>query len=132
LLAPEGKLASCLACHVVQGQGRHFGPDLSRLGAQQGPAEILESLLAPSKSIAPLYRATLFELRDGSSQFGFVRARGASELVVSIPGGQSARLKLADIAAEKTMDTSLMPEGQLQGLTPQEAADVIAYLASLR
>jgi len=55
-----------------------------------------------------------------------------NELVLSIPGGQSARVKLADIVAEKTMDTSLMPEGQLQGLTPQEAADVVAYLAGLK
>jgi putative heme-binding domain-containing protein len=132
LLAPEGKLAACLACHVVQGQGRHFGPDLSRLGAQQGPAQILDSLVAPSRTIAPLYRATLLELRDGGSQLGFVRARGASELVLSIPGGQSAKVRLADIAAEKSVSTSLMPEGQLQGLTPQEAADVVAYLASLK
>lgn len=132
LLAPEGRLASCLACHVVQGQGRHFGPDLSRLGAQQGPAQVLESLLWPSKTIAPLYRATLLELRDGTTQMGFVRARGARELVLSIPGGQSAKVKLADIAAEKAVSASLMPEGQLQGLTPQEAADVVAYLASLK
>ncbi|MBL9213713.1 MAG: PQQ-dependent sugar dehydrogenase [Opitutaceae bacterium] len=132
LVAGEGKLASCQACHVIRGQGRHFGPDLSRIGAQQGPAQILESLLSPSKVIAPLYRATRVELRDGSAHLGFVRARGASELVLSIPGGQSVKVRLADIAAEKTIDTSLMPEGQLQGLTPQEAADLIAYLASLR
>lgn len=86
----------------------------------------------PSRSIAPLYRATLVEQRDGSSQLGFVRARGASELVLSVPGGQSARVKLADIVAEKALGTSLMPEGLLQGLTPQEAADLIAYLASLK
>lgn len=132
LMSAEGKLASCLACHVVQGRGRHFGPDLSRIGGQQGPEQILDSLLAPSRTIAPLYRATLVEQRDGGSQIGFVRARGASELVLSIPGGQSARVKLADIAAEKAFATSLMPEGLLQGLTPQEAADAVAYLASLK
>src|SRR6185503_3676970 len=40
LVAAEGKLASCQACHFIQGQGRHFGPDLSRIGAQQNAAQI--------------------------------------------------------------------------------------------
>ncbi len=132
LMSADGKLASCQACHVIQGQGRHFGPDLSRIGAQQGPAQILESLLSPSKVMAPLYRATLIEQRDGTAQMGFVRGRGAKELVLSVPGGQSVKIKLTDIAAEKALETSLMPEGQLQGLTLQEAADLVAYLAGLR
>jgi putative heme-binding domain-containing protein len=132
LVAVDGKLASCQACHFIQGQGRHFGPDLARIGAQQTPAQILDSVLHPSKIIAPLYRTTVLELRDGTTQAGFVRARGVSDLVVTIPSGQSIKLKLADIREEKTLLTSLMPEGQLQGLTPQEAADLVAYLASLR
>src|SRR5262249_53832816 len=33
LVAAEGKLAGCQACHFIQGLGRHFGPDLSRIGA---------------------------------------------------------------------------------------------------
>ena len=132
LVAADGKLASCQACHFIQGQGRHFGPDLSRIGAQQNAAQLLESLIAPSKTIGPLYRTTIFELRDGTSHAGFVRARGANEIVLTIPSGQSIKLKHADLASEKTLPTSLMPEGQLQELTSQEAADLVAYLASLK
>ncbi|WP_414661099.1 PQQ-dependent sugar dehydrogenase [Horticoccus sp. 23ND18S-11] len=132
LLAPDGKLAACRACHFIQGQGRQFGPDLSRIGAQQSAAQILESILTPSKIMAPLYRPTVVELRDGTSQAGFVRARGAKEIVLTIATGQSIKIPLADIRAEQTLTTSLMPEGQLQGLTAQEAADLVAYLASLK
>lgn len=132
LLTAEGKLASCQACHLIQGQGRHFGPDLSRIGAQQSPAQILESILEPSKTVVPLYRPTVVTGRDGTSQFGFVRARGINEIVLSGPGGTSMKVKIAEIAKEETQLTSLMPEGLLQGLTPQEAADVLAYLADLK
>jgi putative heme-binding domain-containing protein len=132
LLSADGKLASCQACHFVQGQGRHFGPDLSRIGAHQSAAQILESIVTPSKTIAPLYRTTVVELRNGSSEAGFVRARGVNDIVLAVPNGQSMKIKLADIAAEKTLLTSMMPEGLLQGLTPQEAADLVAYLASLK
>lgn len=132
LLAADGKLAACRACHFIQGQGRQFGPDLSRIGATQTSAQILESILVPSKTIGPLYRTTVVELKDGSSQAGFVRGRGANELVLTVPSGQSVKVKLADIRAETTQAVSLMPEGQLQGLTPQDAADLIAYLSSLK
>jgi putative heme-binding domain-containing protein len=132
LVATDGKLASCQACHVIQGQGRHFGPDLSRIGAQQSATQILESITAPSKVVAPLFRTTVFELRDGTSQAGFVRARGVNEIVVTVPSGQSIKVRHSDIATENTLLTSLMPEGLLQGLTPQDAADLLAYLASLK
>lgn len=132
LVSSEGKLASCQACHFILGQGRHVGPDLSRIGAQQTAAQILESILAPSKVVAPLYRATMVTLRDGAAHAGFVRARGARELVLATIGGQTMKLKLDDITREEPQLTSLMPEGLLQGVTPQDAADLVAYLASLK
>jgi hypothetical protein len=52
--------------------------------------------------------------------------------VLTIPPGQSVKIKLAEVSAEKTLLTSLMPDGQLQGLTPQEAADLLAYLTSMK
>jgi putative heme-binding domain-containing protein len=132
LMAADGKLASCQACHFVQGQGRYLGPDLSRIGAQQSAAQILESIVSPSKTVAPLFRTTIVTLRHGGAQAGFVRARGVNEMVLTTPDGSSAKIKLAEIAKEETQLSSLMPEGLLQGLTPQEAADLVAYLASLK
>lgn len=132
LISAAGKLAACQTCHVIQGQGRHFGPDLSKIGAEQSAPQILESILAPSKIIAPQYRPTVVELRDGSTQVGFVLTRSESEVSLTIPSGQTIRIKTSDIGAEKTLPASLMPEGQLQGLTPQEAADLVSYFASLK
>lgn len=132
LLSPAGKLAGCQACHFIEGKGRHFGPDLSKIGAAQTREQILESILAPSKIIAPQYRPTVVELRDGTTQVGFVLARSDRDLSLTIPTGQTLQLKLAEVRSENPLPASLMPEGQLQGLTPQEAADLIAYLASLK
>lgn len=132
LVSTEGRLASCLACHFVRGQGRQFGPELSTLGARQNAAQILDSILHPSKTIAPGYNASLVELTDGTSQMGFVLARPGGELSLKIATGQTLALKSANVRSEKTLPTSLMPEGLLQGFTPQEAADLVAYLASLK
>ncbi len=132
LLGSEGKLASCLACHVVRGEGRHVGPELTRIGAQQPAAQILASIVAPSQAVAPLYRTTVVTTRDGVSHAGFVRARGAKELVLATAGGGTERVALAELVREETSLTSLMPEGLLAGVTAQEAADLVAFLASLR
>ncbi len=132
LVGPAGKLASCQACHFIEGKGRHFGPDLSKLGARQTPAQILESILSPAKTVAAEYRPRVVELRDGTTQVGFVLARAAGEISLTVPTGPPLKIRTADIKAQKTLPTSLMPEGQLQGVTPQEAADLLAYLANLK
>jgi cytochrome c1 len=41
-------------------------------------------------------------------------------------------LPISSIQTEQTLPTSLMPEGLMQGFTAQEAADLVAYLSSLK
>jgi putative heme-binding domain-containing protein len=82
--------------------------------------------------VALEFRTVLVELRDGATHVGFVRERNASEMKIAIASGQTVTLPIADIANEKSLPGSLMPEGLLQGLTPQEAADALAYLIGLK
>ncbi|MBL9193246.1 MAG: PQQ-dependent sugar dehydrogenase [Opitutaceae bacterium] len=132
LLATEGKLGSCQACHFIRGQGRHFGPDLSQVGARQTAAQILDSILHPSATLPPAYRSVVLELKDGGTQMGFILERRADALALKIATGQTVTVPLDSIRAETALPVSIMPEGLLQGLTPQEAADLIAYLSSLK
>lgn len=41
----------CAACHVLDGTGRAFGPDLSAIGAQRGAGYIKQALLEPSARV---------------------------------------------------------------------------------
>jgi len=132
LVATEGKLGSCQACHFLRGQGRHFGPDLSRIGAQQTKTQILESILHPSQTISVEYRPIVLEMRDGSTQLGFVLGRTPTELSLKIANGQTLPIKTAEVRSETPLPASLMPDGLLQGLTPQDAADLLAYLSNLK
>ncbi len=132
LLSEQGKLAGCRACHFIKGEGRHFGPDLSRIGATQTPAQILDSILNPSKQMALEFRPLLVEMKDGGSHAGFALKRGATSLMFRIASGETLTLQLSEIASEKNLPVSLMPEGQISGLTPNEAADLIAFLSSLK
>ena len=132
MLAPTGSLATCLACHFVNGTGRDFGPDLSKVGSRATKARLLESLLHPSRQIAHGYAAYAAELKDGSLQVGFAVKLGEDETVLKLATGQSVTLRRAEVKELKLLPNSLMPEGLMQSLTAMEIADLLAALESLR
>lgn len=132
LFSPTGKAAACLACHFVNGSGRDFGPDLSKVGARLNQAQLIDSLLTPSKLIAPGYQPVVLTMKDGGAQSGFIVKREGDEVFLKIATGQSVPLKKTEVQSEQTLPVSLMPEGLLQSFTAQEAADLIDYLGSLK
>jgi putative heme-binding domain-containing protein len=132
MLTPTGSLATCLACHFVNGTGRDFGPDLSKVGSRATKAQLLESLLHPSRQIAQGYAAYAAELKDGSVQVGFAVKQGEDETVLKLATGQSVTLRTAEVKELKLLPNSLMPEGLMQSLTAMEIADLLAALESLR
>ena len=132
LVSMTGKMAACLACHILNGMGRDFGPDLSKVGARLTREQILESLHQPSKAIAKGYETWVLTLKDGGAQTGFVVNPGDTAVTLKLPTGQPQTFERAQIRRQKVEPMSLMPEGLLQAMTEQEAADVIAFLSSLK
>lgn len=132
LVSMTGKMAACLACHILNGTGRDFGPDLSKVGARLTREQILESLHQPSKAIAKGYETWVLTLKDGSVQTGFVVNPGDTAVTLKLPTGQPQTFERTQIRRQKVEPMSLMPEGLLQAMTEQEAADVIAFLAGLK
>jgi len=132
LISPSGALATCLACHFVNGTGRDFGPDLSKIGSRMKKQEILENLLDPSKKIAPGYAAQMAELTDGTVQIGFLVSKTKKETVLKLATGQSITLPAGLVKSLRPLPTSLMPPGLLQSLTSTEVADLLTFLSSLK
>lgn len=132
MLAPTGSLATCLACHFVNGTGRDFGPDLSKVGSRATKEQLLESLLHPSRQVAQGYAAYAAELKDGTLQVGFAVKQGEDETVLKLATGQSVTLRRDEVKSLKPLPSSLMPEGLLQSLTALEVSDLLAALESLR
>ncbi|MBI3882168.1 MAG: PQQ-dependent sugar dehydrogenase [Verrucomicrobia bacterium] len=124
--------AVCVTCHRVNGAGTDFGPDLSHIGTKWNRAAMIEQILTPSKVIDPPWLLTTIELRNGESKAGFVFARSDRELTLKLPGGVSEKIPTAQILKTTTSPDSVMPEGLLQSLTAREAADLLAYLDSLK
>jgi putative heme-binding domain-containing protein len=121
-------MAQCSRCHVCNGAGRAFGPDLTGIARKYPRAQLLEQILYPSRVIAPEYKTTVVTLRDDTEISGFVLKRSATELVLRDENLAEHQLRISDLKETREAALSVMPEGMLAPLTAQEAADVLEYL----
>jgi putative heme-binding domain-containing protein len=122
----------CATCHQAGGQGGQIGPDLSDVGKRLTKRQILESILDPSKDIDPKFAAYLVEVDDGRQLSGLIVARDAASLTVRDARGKDTRVPVANVVGQVPSRKSLMPDHLLRDLTAEQAADLLAYLASLR
>jgi len=119
-------VAQCAQCHVCEGRGRLFGPDLAAIGGKYQRAALLEQILAPSKVVAPEYKICELTLRDDSELRGFILRRTATELVLRDEAAAEHTVKLSEVKETRESNLSAMPGGLLGHVTAQQAADLLA------
>ena len=128
------QVASCIACHKMNGVGTEIGPDLTKLDPkQQKPIEILRDLIEPSFRINEKYQTYVFETKAGKVYTGLILEETPQMVkLIENPLAKSEPiiLKKADIAERQKSPTSVMPKGLLDKLTREEILDLIAYVAS--
>jgi putative heme-binding domain-containing protein len=128
----KSTVLQCINCHRIAGTGSTLGPDLSDIGKKYTKAQILESILEPSKSIDPKYIAYLVETTDGKVQTGLLAEKTDKEVVLRIVGDKELRIPAAKVQTVAPQKNSLMPELLLRDLTAEQAADLVEFLASLK
>ena len=82
----------------------------------------------PVVSVADFRR--MLRTTDGRSVTGLLVKRDTGEVVLRDAQNNAVRVPATDVEALTPARDSLMPAGALADLTPQEAADLLAYLAS--
>jgi len=125
----EGK-GGCVSCHRIAGRGSRVGPDLSGIGAVRGAAELEQSLLDPQADVQPNNRFYRAVLKDGSTVEGRLLSHDTFTVQLIDTHEQLRSLAKSDIR-QSGFIPSPMPSYRGK-LTPQEIADVVSYLASLR
>jgi putative membrane-bound dehydrogenase-like protein len=121
---------SCARCHRIDGNGAMVGPDLSTIGGSTNRARLVESILRPSKEIAPRYVAWRFVTLDGKVRVGVVVDEGPHSTIDLVDAeGKKYTIKRQDVEERTALPTSIMPENLHELMTPREFRDLIAYLA---
>lgn len=127
----HSSLARCSSCHAVQGRGASIGPDLSVTG-QMGRVRLLESIVDPSREMAPRYTPWLIETVDGSVRSGLLETeRGELQFYVDSTGSVF-QVDFDDVVTRIAAPHSIMPDDLLSTLTRDEIADLLAYLETLK
>ena len=124
--------ASCRSCHRINAIGETLGPDLSQIGKKYAPAEMLTHLLEPSKFIEPKYIPCVVETRSGLVHVGLIVERNDREVILKNAQNKEITIPAAEVESLVSQQKSLMPELLLRDLTPQQAADLLAFLCSLK
>jgi putative heme-binding domain-containing protein len=125
----DGK-GGCAGCHSVSGAGSGVGPDLTRIGALRGALELERSLVEPAADVQAANRFYRVVLRDGSVVTGRLLSHDTFTVQL-LDTKERLRSFVKSDLREHGFAGSPMPSYR-GTLTPQELADVVSYLVSLK
>jgi uncharacterized repeat protein (TIGR03806 family) len=124
--------AACKNCHRIHAAGDALGPDLSQIGKKYDRQQLLEQILEPAKFIEPAYVPYLLEEADGRVLVGLIVDDTDQEVVLRDAANVLHRVPKKEVELLVRQQKSLMPDLLLRDMTPQQVADLLAYLASLQ
>jgi len=120
----------CLTCHQQGGQGGRVGPVLDGVGVT-GVEAILRNVLTPNAAMEGGYRTFRVVTKDGRLVQGLLVSRDSGAIVIRQPNTADIRIPAREIAQADFTGISVMPEGLLESLPPQDVSDLFAHLKSL-
>jgi putative heme-binding domain-containing protein len=94
--------------------------------------ELIRAILEPSAEIAVGYGTTTVETVAEEEFQGVIKDSTPEELMLMGADGKYTRIAKRDIKSQRGSNVSLMPEGLQAAMSPQEFADLIEYLTTLR
>jgi cytochrome c oxidase cbb3-type subunit 3 len=122
---------NCSNCHRLQGTGSFLGPDLSEIGATRRRADLEVALLDPSAEIRQENRTLRATTNEGGTITGNLLNQDTYTLQIRDPKGRLLSLKKSSLNSFEILTSSPMPSYK-DKLAPQDVADLVAYLGTLR
>jgi putative heme-binding domain-containing protein len=123
--------AACTSCHAIGYLGGKVGPDLTNIGKIRTERDLLEAILYPSASFVRSYEPVVVVTTGGQVHAGIPREEGdgvtlatAADKTVTIPRGEIEEMRPGTV--------SVMPAGLEKQLTPEQLADLVAFLRGAR
>jgi putative heme-binding domain-containing protein len=121
----------CLTCHTIGLNGLHAGPALTDIGAQRRAVDLMRSLIEPGAEIRPENRTVRVTMRDGRTVSGRFLNQDTFSIQLIDATDKLMSIDKSTIRESTLLTTSPMPSFK-DKLSPQELADVVSYLASLK
>jgi len=120
-----------MKCHTTANGQKPKGPHLVDIGKRYKPSELVESVLKPSAKIAQGFDTYGFVTTEGRIIVGFVTSESAKQIQVRQLDGVPITIEKNQLDERVKQSKSMMPDGLVDNLTPQQLGDLLAYLQSL-
>lgn len=122
---------ACVTCHRVDGVGARLGPDLSGIGQLRRAVELETSIVEPNKEILYTNRTYRVVTKDGTTVTGRLLNLDSFTVQLLDRKEQLRSFEKTNLRDFGFVDASPMPSYK-DKLNPQELADVVSYLVSLK
>ncbi len=122
---------NCLSCHMINGQGSRFAPDLSTIGTLKA-GELRKIILKPGSREG--YQPNFVEVKTKSGKVIKGLRRNEDTFSIQLFGDDEELhlLNKRDVAEIKYAEKSVMPADHGQRLSDAELDDLVAYLKTLK
>ena len=118
---------TCAVCHKLFDEGNAIGPDLT--GVDRKNTEfMLQNIVNPSGYIRSEFVSFEVETKDEQTFGGLIVESGANAVTIVDRNNQRHTIGRDSIKEIKESQLSLMPEGLLEALQPQQILDLFSYL----
>jgi putative heme-binding domain-containing protein len=124
--------SGCSACHILNGEGSAYGPDLSDVGARRGSARLRETLQNPARTIPERFLLVEVVLDSGETVRGIRLNEDSFSLQLKDQQGHFYSFRKSELRDLKKLrgETPMPSYGSI--LSSTELDDLINFLASQR
>ncbi|MBL9137809.1 MAG: dehydrogenase [Verrucomicrobiales bacterium] len=117
---------TCLVCHKLHGEGADVGPDLTGVGRSSLDA-LLWNVIDPNQVIGAGYEQVEVETRDDRVVAGRLVENTDTRVRLLMQGPKEEVVAKSDIKSQRTLESSVMPEG-LEQMPDADFRNLIWYI----
>jgi cytochrome c oxidase cbb3-type subunit 3 len=124
--------AGCAGCHIVDGHGEGFGPELSAVGARRSAAFLRQTILKPASTLPDDFQYVSATPASGTAVRGVRVNEDSFTIQLRDANGRYHSFRKSELTNLNRLDGQTpMPayEGRITGA---DLDDLVAYLASLK
>lgn len=122
---------NCATCHRINNVGTDVAPDISD-SRERLPEQLLADIIQPNRAIDSNYFSYTLVTTEGLTHTGILTAETSTSVTLKQAEGKTITLPRDQIDDLRSDGVSLMPDGLEKNISPQEMADLIAFIKKWR
>lgn len=126
----QSQTGQCMRCHAIDDMGGNVGPAMDGIASKLSRQELLESLIDPSKRIAPGYGIVILDLDNGQKISGVLGKESQRDLLLQQGSKPDTLIQKSNVVERKDAASSMPDMKSI--LSRREIRDLVSYLSTLK